>query len=126
MSIVFPDPVISVVPVQTGRIASAAGVDAVGAFRLPTDPLFLATLTLRNVVTGSRYRVTRNDNGDELAAGVAAGSTVTLTGIPCYSDPMLVDITVRKASAAPFYKSAFAQAEIPREGTQSFIFQIAD
>ena len=58
----------------TGRIEpmfGAGGLIAAGPFRLPTDPLFYADLTLDNIIVGSRYRVTRHSTGDELATGVA-------------------------------------------------------
>lgn len=95
--------------------------------RLPSDPLFYATLTLRNVVMGSSYRVTRNDTGAELASGQdTASDTITIGGIPCFSNPMLVDISVRKGEEAPYYREALTQAELEKSGTAAFIFQIPE
>lgn len=118
----------SFAPAPTGKAFPFAGGSA-GASLAAGDPLFFATLTLRNVVAGSRYRVTRNDNGDELATGVAAGTglvNVVISGVPCFSNPMLVDITVRKASASPYYRIADTQAEMTKSGASAFIFQILD
>lgn len=115
-------------PAPTAKMLSA-GAGSVGVFRLPTDPLFYASLTLRNIVGGSRYRITRNDTGAELASGVAAGSglvDVTISGVACYANPQLVDIVVRNASASPRYKPLNSQAEITKSGATAFIFQVSD
>lgn len=102
---------------------------ALGVFRLPTDPLFYANLTLNNMVAGSRYRVTRHDNGNELATGVAAGSglvDVVLTGVACFANPAQVDITVRNASGSPAYRVFDTAAFIPKSGTSAYVLQQLD
>jgi hypothetical protein len=112
-----------------GFTAPGWGGTSFGAFRLPTDPLFFADLTLQNVVAGSRYRITRTSTGAELATGVAAGSgliDVVVAGLPVFSNPMQVSITVRNASGSPPYKVFDTQASMTRDGVSAFISQIED
>lgn len=104
----------------------AGGLMASGPFRLPTDPLFYADLTLDNIVIGSRYRVTRRSTGDELATGVAASTTEVLASLPCYSNPMAVDITVRNASGSPAYKVFDTGASLSKTGGSAYILQQLD
>lgn len=118
-----------VAPAQTGRVGPVPGGHIVGTFRLPADPLFYADLTLRNVVAGSRYRVTRSDTGAELATGVAAGSglvDVEITGVAAYANPQEVDITVRKATGAPYYKIFNTSAFLAKSGGEAYILQTED
>jgi hypothetical protein len=97
-----------------------------GVFRLPTDPLFYADLVLQGVVSGSRYRVIKDDDGTELATGEASGTTVTLSGLPVYANPMLVKITVRKGTTAPKYQPLDTFAYMARGSVSAFISQIPD
>lgn len=112
-------------PMPRGLVAPVCGT-SVGAFRLATDPLFYAALTLDNIVVGSRYRVTRVSNGEELATGVAASTSEVIAGLPVYSNPMQVAITVRNASGTPAYKVFNTQASMSREGASAYILQIED
>lgn len=113
----------------TGRIEplmGPGGVMASGPFRLPTDPIFYADLTLENIIIGSRYRVTRRSTGDELATGVAASTDELISSIPCYSNPMQVDITVRNASGSPVYKVFDTGASLSKTGGSAYILQQLD
>jgi hypothetical protein len=125
MSTVVPSPYGTITPASSGLTSATLGV-SVGIYRLPTDPLFYASLTLQNIVVGSRYRVTRRDNGQELATGVAASSTEVIAGVPCYANPMLVDITVRNASGSPTYKIFDTAAYIGKSGGSAYILQQLD
>lgn len=128
MTAAINNPWCIVVPAQSGRMAHG-GVHPIGVFRLPTDPLFYADLTLKNIVGGSRYRVTRHDTGAELASGVAAGSglvDVTISGVACYANPQPVDIAVRQGTSAPKYQPYSTQTEIIKSGALAFIAQIPD
>lgn len=114
------------VSAERGRInGSLAGLSH-GIFRFPTDPLFFAALTLDNIVVGSRYRVTRNATGEELALGVAGTTSVVLSGLPVYVNPMRVDITIRNASGSPAYKIFDTSAFMGRDGATAFILQQLD
>ena len=94
--------------------------------RLPTDPLFYADLTLENIVVGSRYRVTRRSTGAELAIGVAGSTSEVLAGLPCFTNPMQVDITVRNASGSPAYRVFDTSAFMVKAGASAYILQQAD
>lgn len=97
-----------------------------GVARLPTDPRYYADLVLQNVVAGSRYRVTRNDTGAELATGTGGGSDITISNIPCYTNPMLVDIMIRNASGATKYKPFATAAYIYKTGGSAYVIQAVD
>jgi hypothetical protein len=102
---------------------------SIGVFRLPTDPLFYADLTLRNVVAGSRYRITRTDTGAELATGLVSGSGLVdqvISGVACYANPQGVNVVIRQGTSAPKYLAYEAQAQIEKSGGLAFIAQVAD
>lgn len=124
-TVCLPTPYITVSPAGRGLMSSAIG-QSVGVFRLPTDPLFYAPLTLDNIVVGSRYRITRRSDGSELATGVAASTTEVIAGVPVYSNPMLVDITVRNASGSPAYSIFDTAALMGRDGATAYILQRAE
>ena len=114
---------------QTGRVSPMLHGHIVGVFRLPTDPLFTTTLTLQNIIGGSRYRVTRTDTGAELATGLVAGSTPTdqvISGVNAYANPQQVSITVRHASGSPVYKVFNTSAFLVKEGVSAYILQQLD
>ncbi len=126
MTTVLPDPLITTSPGGRGyTTGSHFGVGA-GVARLPTDPIFYADLTLENIAVGSRYRVTRASNGEELAAGEAASATVNLTGLAVYANPMLVKITVRKATTAPKYQPLDTFVNMGRGVATAYISQVPD
>lgn len=104
-----------------------------GRQRLSTDPIGNTTLTLTNVVSGSRYRVERASDGSLAeptanAEGTAAGSTVAIT-LDVFangnSNNDLV-IKVRKASAAPYYRPYDTQVTISSNAQSVFISQLPD
>jgi hypothetical protein len=110
---------------ESVKYASLQGVGSYSVQKGPTDALFSATLTLQNVVVGSRYRVTRASNGAELATGVAASPTVELT-IPVYEANMQADIRVRNASGSPVYKPFETAATMTENGGSAYILQQID
>lgn len=125
MSAAFISPQLTVVPAPRPSIAPTIAA-SLGVFRLPTDPMFFANLTLENIAIGSRYLITRASDGLELAAGEAANTTVTLTGISVYSNPMLVKIAVRKGTTAPKYIPLDAYASMTRGTVTAYISQVPD
>lgn len=125
MSTALPTPQGSLSPTPSNRIY-AGPLASIGVFRKAADPLFFAPLTLDNIVPGSRYRVTRRSNGAELATGVAASATEVIVGVPVFSNPMLVDITVRNASGSPAYSIFDTAAFMTREGATAYILQRAE
>lgn len=126
MSAVFMNPLMTLIPAQSGRVSPAVSGLTLGVFRLPTDPLFYADLTLENIVVGSRYRVTRTLTGDQLATGVAGSTTEVLTGLPCFANPMQVSITIRNASGSPVYRVFDTAAFMSRTGATAYILQTQD
>ena len=121
----FPTPYGGIGPLTHAQSLSTPW-GSLGINRLPTDPLFYADLTLDNIIIGSRYRVTRHSTGDELATGVAASTSEVLASLPCYSNPMQVDITVRNASGSPVYRVFDTAASLGRTGGSAYILQQLD
>lgn len=101
-------------------------IGTVNAQRLPTDPLFYATLTLQNIVVGSRYRITRHDTGGQLATGVAGSGAEVISGVPCFDSPMRVDVSVRNASGGAKYKPFETAAFMVPLGASAYILQQLD
>jgi hypothetical protein len=112
-------------PTGSGQMAPNP-IGAIGAFRLPTDPIYFFTLTLENIVVGSRYRVTRHSTGAELAAGIATSTTEVIAGVPAYSSGMLMDVTVRNASGTPTYKIFDSAAFASPDGAGVYVLQQLD
>jgi hypothetical protein len=115
----------------TGKSITACG-GALATQRLSTDSLFSANIDLQGIVTGSRYWVARVVGGvtqsTPLTSGVAGSTTVTLSNIPAYENPMLVEIRVRKASSAdnPKYAPFTTYGYLVKAGLTAFIAQVED
>jgi len=126
MTAILPHPGLTVAPNPRGKqVGNLFGV-SYGAARLPTDPVYYFTLTLENIVVGSRYRVTRHSTGAELATGVAASTTEVISGVPAYSSGMLMDVTVRNASGSPAYKIFDSAAFASPDGAGVYVLQQLD
>ncbi len=94
----------------------------------PTDPLGVFTLTLTNVVVGSRVHVELQAAGTTLYDDTAAASTVviTLSGYAPGSPNNDLRIKVRKGSSATYYKP-YETLTTAIVGAQSiYVSQIAD
>jgi len=110
-----------------GKVVCHTGQVVWEALR-PTDPLGVFTLTLTNVVVGSRVNVSLQAAGTTLYDDVAAASTVviTLSGYTGGSANNDLRIKVRKASSAPYYKP-YETLTTALVGSQSiYVSQIAD
>lgn len=95
--------------------------------RLPTDPLFYAAITLQNIVVGSRYWIAQaSDLTNVLASGVAGETTVELTNLPAYQNPMLVEVRIRKASSPVKYKPFVTYGYLVRGGIIVYCAQQED
>jgi hypothetical protein len=100
---------------------------------LPTDPLGSMTLTLTNVVVGSRYRIERQGDGSLAtptanAEGTAGASTVAIT-LDYYASGSAnndLKIKVRKATSDPTYKPFETLAMASSVDSISYIAQIPD
>lgn len=101
--------------------------------RLSTDALGTTTLTLTNVVVGSRYRIERQGDGSLAtptanAEGVAGSSTVAIT-LDYYAAGNAnndVRIKVRKGTAAPKYLPFETQATLDAAAQSTYVAQVAD
>jgi len=113
-------------PAARGKIVSSGGNRSMGTLRLPTDPLYYMELTLENIVVGSRYRITRQSTGQELASGVASSTTEVISGVPVYSSNMLMAVTVRKASGSPNYRIFDTNVYAAKLGASAYILQQLD
>lgn len=99
-----------------------------GRQRLPTDSIGNMTLTLTNIVIGSRIRIEEQVAGTLVEDRVADTTTEVFT-VPVYSGGSASNdlrIKVRQGSTAPYYKD-FATLVTAAIGSQSvYIAQIPD
>lgn len=125
-TVVIPAGMVTSVPSARGKMAGLQSGLTIGAFRLPTDPLFYAALTLNNIAIGSRYRMTRDSTGDLLAEGIAADTEVSVPNIPAHENPMLVKVTVRKGTSAPKYQPGDFYGYLAKTGGSVYVAQVPD
>lgn len=95
---------------------------------LPTDPIGTHTLTLTNVVVGSRIAIRSQDHTTTLYEQLASSSTMVIA-LPVYApgsplNDWLVDI--RKASAAPFYQRYKTLMTVSIGSTSHYVNQLPD
>lgn len=114
-----------------GVLASAKSRPQLGAVfstqRAPTDPIFYSSITLQNIVVGSRYWIAQaSDLTNVLAVGVAASIEEVLTNLPAYTNPMLVEVRVRNASDATAYFPYVTYGYLVRDGATVYIAQVVD
>jgi len=90
------------------RVVDAAGNEVPGFTRMQADdgsyysPAASYTLTVSNIVNGSRILVRRTDTQAVIANQSVAGSSFSYTYT--YAADVPVEIIVRKATSAPFYQ----------------------
>jgi hypothetical protein len=101
---------------------------AIGIARLPTDPVGSSTLTLTNVVVGSRYRVERQSDGVLVAEGTAAATSVALSlgYFAAGNSANDVRIRVRKGTSAPKYQPFQTQTTLGAANQSVYIAQVPD
>jgi hypothetical protein len=122
---------VSLISARGRQQSTEAGL--VSRSRLPTDAVGTTTLTLTNVVPGSRYRIERQGDGSLAtptgnAEGVAGASTVAITldyyaGGSANND---LKIKVRKATSGTSYKPFETQTTIGANPQSIYVGQIAD
>ena len=109
----------------------------IGIGRLPTDPLGSFTLTLKNAVVGSRYRVEVAGTGAlATPTGSAEGTVPGVSGLVDVSITLdyyapgnsanNLKVKVRKGTAAPKYQPFETLATAQSGIVTSYISQIAD
>ena len=123
----LPTPHLQFFPLGRGNVVDLGGF-AFGACRLPTDPIGTFSLTLTNVVVGSRIHIETQGDGTTLHDSVADATdeTISLSAYASGSAYNALRIKVRKASSAPTYKP-FETLATAIVGAQSiYVGQIAD
>ena len=114
-------------PTSRGRQYPSEG-GYLSAARLATDSLGNMTLTLTNVVVGSRIRIEEQVAGTLVDERTATGTTEVFT-VPVYSGGSASNdlrIKVRKGTSGPKYQP-FETLAVAAIGTQSvYIAQVAD
>ena len=127
MSAGIPTPGLQMFPAARGKTTSRGGV-SLGVCRLPTDPIGTFSLTLTNVVVGSRIHIETQGDGTTLHDSVAdaTSETISLSAYASGSPYNALRIKVRKASSAPTYKP-FETLATAIVGAQSiYVGQIPD
>ena len=113
--------------IQDGRSRSF-GPLAVAINRMPTDPIGMFSLTLTNVVIGSRIHIETQGDGTTLHDSVADATDemITLSAYASGSAYNALRIKVRKGTGSPTYKP-FETLATAIVGAQSiYVGQIAD
>lgn len=103
------------------RINTTSSLAAQGDYLYSLDS---ATVTLENVVVGSRYEIYNSTTSTLMASGTASGSTVTVTVLAGEGD--VLRIRVRKASAVTKYLPFGTQATVTSGTASAFISQVED
>ena len=92
---------------------------------LPTDAQGTMTLTLTNVIVGSRYRVEKLSDGSLVQEGDVVASTLALT-LNYYQPNQTLVVKIRKGTASPYYKPWDTQVVVGAANQSVFVSQIAD
>lgn len=123
----FPTPSLTVCTVVRPKVFQSGGL-VLGVSAWPTDPVGTFSLTLTNVVVGSRVHIEKQSDGTEYHDSIAASSTVVVS-LSAYSSGSPgndLRIKVRKGAGSPTYKP-FETLATAIVGSQSiYIGQIAD
>lgn len=130
----------STFPVMEGGIyipsrgkSVSARLENVGIQRLPSDPAGSTTITLNNVVVGSRYRIEVASTGalatpTANAEGVAGSSSFPI-GLDFFASGNVnndIRIKVRKGTSSPVYQPYETQATLISVNQSVFISQVLD
>jgi len=101
---------------------------AVQVLRLPTDPVGTFTITLTNVVVGSRVHIEKQSDSTEFYDSVATASTVVvnLSAYAAGNPNNNLRIKVRKGSTAPKYVPFETYATAVVGSASSYVSQIPD
>ena len=127
MSAGIPTPGLQMFPAARGKTISRGGI-TLGVCRLPTDPIGTFSLTLTNVVVGSRIHVETQGDGTALHDSVADATdeTISLSAYASGSTYNALRIKVRKGTGSPTYKP-FETLATAIVGAQSiYVGQIPD
>jgi len=112
---------------------SAGNGDTYGLARLPGEAIGTTTLSLTNIVSGSRYRIEVASTGALASPSGSATGTytsgaldITLDLFAPGSDENALRIKVRNATGTPKYKPFETQATLSAAAQSVFVGQIED
>ena len=96
--------------------------------RLPTDPYYYASVSITNMVIGSRWMLGYDNAGafTELDSGTCAATNFTISNVPSYDSPFLLQLRTRKSSAGVKYKPLRSYAYHSAAGVSIFVSQVED
>ena len=123
----IPTPHLQMFPIGRGNVVDMAAF-AIGVCRLDTDPIGNFTLTLNNVVIGSRLHVETQGDGATLHDSVAdsADETIVLSAYANGSPYNDLRIKVRKASSGTTYQPWETLATAVVGSNSIYVSQIPD
>ncbi len=123
----IPTPHLQMFPIGRGNVVDMAAF-AIGVCRLDTDPIGNFTLTLNNVVIGSRLHVETQGDGATLHDSVAdsADETIVLSAYASGSPYNDLRIKVRKASSGTTYQPWETLATAVVSSNSIYVSQIPD
>ena len=123
----IPTPHLQLFPIGRGNVVDMAAF-AIGVCRLDTDPIGNFTLTLNNVVIGSRIHVETQGDGATLHDSVAdsADETIVLSAYASGSPYNDLRIKVRKASSGTTYQPWETLATAVVGSNSIYVSQIPD
>ena len=123
----IPTPHLQMFPIGRGNVVDMAAF-AIGVCRLATDPIGNYTITLNNLVVGSRIHIETQGDGTTLHDSVATATveTIVLSAYTNGSAYNALRIKVRKASESPTYKPYETLATAIAGSAAIYISQILD
>lgn len=109
-------------------VLSICGMSSFSIQRFPTDPIGTFTLTLTNVVVGSRVHVEKQSDGTTFYDDVAATSTAVISLSAYGAGSVFNDlrIKVRKGTTAPTYQPWETLATAVVGSNSIYVSQILD
>lgn len=128
MSVSIPTAVGATLGAARGKNAPFAFAVSSGTFAFPTDPIGTHTLTLTNVVVGSRIAIRDQANTTTLYDQLAAGSTVVIT-LSVYAGGSALNnwrIDIRQGSNFPYYQRYKTFMTATPGASSLFINQLPD
>ena len=129
MSAAIPNGRLTIIGAGRGILVPAnVGGLSLGVSRWPTDPIGTFSLTLTNIVIGSRIHIEAQGDGTALHDSVAdtANETINLSTYAAGSPYNALRIKVRKGTGSPTYKP-FETLATAVVGAQSiYVGQIPD
>lgn len=102
--------------------------------RAPTDAFFFANVVVQNAVVGSAYMLgylvgaTPSGAFTPLAgfSGTVSNSDFTLSNVPSYESPMLLELRLRKGTSGAKYQPFKINAVHSSNGVTIYCSQVAD